>query len=51
MDKKKIDIALQSAYLLLSSEIQSVEYEELKEEYSQAIQLLEIALKEIQEEP
>lgn len=47
MDKEKIKIALFSALSLLESELRSVEFDELKNEYFDVIEKIELALKEI----
>ena len=47
MNIKAIQEALQSAYSLLNNEIDTIEYDELKNDYLSVIEKLEIALKEI----
>jgi hypothetical protein len=47
MNTELIKIALQSAYQLLSNEIQSIEFKELQNEYLAVIEKLESAIKEI----
>lgn len=47
MNIEFIETALQSAYQLLNSEIQSIEFEELQNEYLAVIEKIEIALKEV----
>lgn len=48
MNKEIIIRALENAYHLLNNEIQSIEFDELKEEYSQVILELENALNEFE---
>ncbi len=47
MKNEKIQIALQSAYSLLSNEVDSIEFDQLKNEYLAVIKEIEIALNEI----
>lgn len=49
MDKEKIKIALLSALSLLENEVQSVEFDELKDEYVDVIEKIEVVLNEIDE--
>lgn len=48
MNKELIKAALENAYQLLNHEIQSIELDELKDEYTEVIFELETALKEIE---
>ena len=50
MEIEKIENALTSALSLLNNEVESIEYDELKNEYLSVIEKLEIALKAINQD-
>ncbi len=50
MEIEKIENALTSALSLLNNEVDSIEYDELKNEYLSVIEKLEIALKAINQD-
>ena len=47
MNKEIVQIALQSAYSLLNNEVDSIVFDELKNDYLAVIAKIEIALNEI----
>ena len=47
MNIEKIEIALMSALSILNNEVDSIEFDELKNEYISTIEQIENALKEI----
>ena len=50
MNTKNIEIALISALSLLNNEIDNIDFDELRNEYSSVIEKIEIALKEINQD-
>ena len=50
MNKKIIKQALQEAYSLIDGEVGAVEYGELRAEYLEVLERLELALQEIQKD-